>query len=127
MMENGTFIFSDWRKQKLSTTYVAPEGPDRGTPHDLLVGPARIPDHDHRPKSPWELFFKEVGTNVRNRRESEDWKPEELAKTAGVSVDTLTRVENGEECSLKTLLRLAGALRFDIIIPGIPIYHSIRE
>jgi DNA-binding XRE family transcriptional regulator len=124
--QNIYSLIGDWRKQKLSTTYVVPEGPDRGKPYDLSVEPTRIPNHD-RPKSPWKLFFEEVGMNIRNRRKSEGWTPAKLAETAGISEETLKNVENGEECSIKTLFRIAGALRLDIVIPGIPVYHSVRR
>ena len=118
--------FIQLEERKLSTTYVAPEGPDRGTPPDLLAGPSRTPDHK-RHKSHWEILFKEIGTNVRNQREDQGWTPSNLARKAGISEETLEKLESGKKCSINTLLRIAGTLRMDIVIPGIPVYPTAEQ
>lgn len=112
-------------ERTLSTTYVAPEGPDRGISPDLLSKPSRTINH-RRPKSRWDFVFNEIGANIKNQRVTEGWTVPQLAKQAGISRETLERLESGKKCSINTLLRIAGALRLDIVIPGIPIYSRVE-
>ena len=53
----------------------------------------------------------EMGERIRRRRLDMNISQTELARRAGVARRTITSVENGEGCSLQTLIALVRALR----------------
>ena len=53
----------------------------------------------------------EMGQRIRNKRLDMNLSQTELARRAGVARRTITSVENGEGCSLTTLIALVRALR----------------
>lgn len=55
-------------------------------------------------------FPREVGERLRLQRVAFEWRQTDLAKRAGVSVQTVKSVEKGQAISYKSLLRLLLAL-----------------
>jgi transcriptional regulator with XRE-family HTH domain len=53
----------------------------------------------------------EMGERIRRRRLDMNISQTELARRAGIARRTITSVENGEGCSLQTLIALVRALR----------------
>src|SRR5271154_3818804 len=54
--------------------------------------------------------LQEMGERIRNRRIAAQLTQGMLAKRAGVSRDTVTRVEHGENIGVEALIRIAIAL-----------------
>ena len=51
-------------------------------------------------------YLKNIGALIRNERLQQNWSGAELAKRAGVGVNTIWNIENGNDCSdliLKTI------------------------
>jgi len=56
-----------------------------------------------------------LGKNIKNKRQDQGLNQSELAKMAKISVSYLSEIENERTSpSLKTLLRIAGALKVNI-------------
>lgn len=54
--------------------------------------------------------LKQVGRMIRAQRERQGFSKRELAEVAGVSVSSLTRIEDGEGITVLTLYRLGRIL-----------------
>lgn len=66
---------------------------------------------DRRPTAPSITEFpREVGDRLRLQRMAFEWRQTDLAKRAGVSVQTVKSVEKGEAISYESVLRLLLAL-----------------
>jgi transcriptional regulator with XRE-family HTH domain len=54
--------------------------------------------------------YAALGAEVTRLRVAKGWEPEDLARRAGVSRETVVHVENGERAFLSTLQKVAKAL-----------------
>lgn len=57
-----------------------------------------------------EILELEIGRRLSQMRIAQDFSQEQLAKEAGISRRTITRVENGKGTSLDTLIRVSRVL-----------------
>ena len=57
------------------------------------------------------------GKDIQAARLERGWSQSELASRAGLSRPTISRVEHGEEPSMRTARRLAETLDLSIILP----------
>jgi DNA-binding XRE family transcriptional regulator len=81
------------------------EAPDKGIPHDLTVHPLHRSKPKH-PKTTRKIFLETLGKNISRRRGTIPLK--DFARTIGISVHTLKKIEKGEtEPRFDTLYRLA--------------------
>ena len=55
-----------------------------------------------------------VGFNVRRLRRERGWSQERLAELSGIHVNTITRMERGEDATVGTLIRLSAALECEL-------------
>lgn len=64
----------------------------------------------------FEARKKQLGARIRNRREEIPYTQEQLAKMAGITRQTLYRIEKGRHaCSIDVLFLLAEALRVELV------------
>ena len=72
-------------------------------------------------------YLKNIGALVRNERLQQNWSGAELAKRAGVGVNTIWNIENGNaSVSLKNVLSVLDALDCsDLILKTIPSDSSV--
>ena len=72
-------------------------------------------------------YLKTMGAVVRNERLQQNWSGAELAKRAGVGVNTIWNIENGNaSVSLKNVLSVLDALDCsDLILKTIPSDSSV--
>lgn len=95
------------------------EAPDKGIHPDQHVTESHH-RRSARPKSDWEIFWKTLGENIERRRKRRKWSQAKLAGKAGLSIETVKRVESAQgEASVDTLDRIARVLQFPISIRGI--------
>lgn len=55
-----------------------------------------------------------LGKRLRQKRTAKHWPVQDLADTAGVSADSIYKLETGRKPDLETLVKLADALRVSI-------------
>ena len=69
-------------------------------------------------------WLTELGQRLARHRLNRNWGQAELARRAGVSVRTLSRLENGEATQLENFLRVLEALDLlaglERMVPGVP-------
>ena len=92
------------------------EAPDKGIPLDHIAQPIARASIS-RPKSQRSMDLERLGIYVATCRATAGLSQEKLAKKAGVSMDTVERVERGEVGpSYDTLYRFSKALKRTIRI-----------
>ena len=68
-----------------------------------------------------EEFLREFGKRIRETRIGLDMTQNEVAKKAGVTAKTISRIENGEDLAVSTMLNVLRALglvqNIDALIP----------
>lgn len=69
-----------------------------------------MPNEDPSPQS-HDLLEQQIGKNLKALRLDQNLNQSDLAEMAGVSRRTITSVENGQGCTLGTLIRLVRALK----------------
>ena len=61
---------------------------------------------------------KRIGANLKNLRLRQNVTQSNLAESAGVSLSSLKKIENGDICSFDSFLRLLRMLRkLDVLLP----------
>lgn len=67
------------------------------------------------------FILKEIGQRIKDIRISRSLTQKELAQNAGVSYNTLIRIENGDGANIENLIRVMRTLgllqNFDLLIP----------
>jgi transcriptional regulator with XRE-family HTH domain len=61
------------------------------------------------------MQFSPDAAKIRRWREERSWSQEHLAETAGVSLRTIQRIENGDGASRDSVMALAAAFNVDVM------------
>lgn len=61
-------------------------------------------------------LVKNLGKNIKVLRETRSLTQAQLAKKAGVALETIRRIEKGADSWLKTLLKIADALEVELSV-----------
>ena len=72
-----------------------------------------------RRKHIYNKSMKNYGEEIKKYREMKGISRDQLAELSGITRRTIQNVENGNDCSVRTLLKLAGALEVSpaILLP----------
>jgi len=73
------------------------------------------------------MQIKVDAEKVKHWREERCWTQEHLAGTAGISLRTVQRIENGEPASRETILALAAAFDVDVSIMALDVHGEIER
>lgn len=78
---------------------------------------------------PEEFDFQRIGRRIRHRRLQMGLSAAEVARQAGVTRQTLVRLESGKPCKLHTLNRLRSVLRlfFDYLLRDDPLFDFCAQ
>lgn len=63
----------------------------------------------------WKEIVENIGQHIKKKREVMELTQEKLAELMDVSITTISRLENGQQCmSVKNLIKLAKILHLDV-------------